>query len=483
LRTGKSEFVDEISDSRLAKSIQDPELLQIIRELQLKSSIIVPMRARGRTIGAMIFLLAKSTRRYTPEDVALAEDLGIRAGVAVDNARLYQESLEASRLKDEFLSTLSHELRTPLTAILGWARILSDQGTSEEKRARAVEIIERNARSQAQLIEDMLDVSRIITGKMRLDARLINPLSSIEAAIDSVRPGAETKMIRVQTVLDPRAGPIVGDSDRLQQIVWNLLSNAIKFTPRRGRILVQLVRINSHIEIEVTDSGEGIAPEFLPYVFEKFRQADPSTKRSHGGLGLGLAIVRHLAELHGGTAEARSEGLGKGATFRVTLPLSPVHAEPVEARGEHPTARGAPLQLRSSSQLKGLRILVVDDEGDARELLKVVLEHHQADVTCVGNASDAFSALSGSSWDVLVSDVGMPAEDGYSLIRRIRNRAPTEGGQLPAVAITAYARLEDRTNALRAGFDAHVAKPVDPVELVEVVCALVRRGRAAAPRA
>jgi signal transduction histidine kinase/ActR/RegA family two-component response regulator len=483
LRTGKSEFVDEILDSLLVKYIDDPELLQMVHELQLKSSIIVPMKARGRSIGAMIFLMGGSGRRYTPEDVALAEDLGIRAGVAVDNARLYRESLEASRLKDEFLSTLSHELRTPLTAILGWTRILNDRASTEQKRARAVEIIERNARAQAQLIEDMLDVSRIITGKMRLDVRLLTPLLSIEAAIDAVRPAAETKGVRIQTLLDPRAGPIMGDPDRLQQIVWNLLSNAIKFTARGGRVLVQLIRINSHIEVEVTDSGEGIAPEFLPYVFEKFRQGDPSTKRPYGGLGLGLAIVRHLVELHGGKVEARSEGLGKGATFRVVFPLSPVHFEPAEPAREHPTPGGTPLQLASSSQLNGLRILVVDDEEDARELLKEVLERHQAEVGCVGNAPDALSALKEGKWDVLVSDLGMPGEDGYALITKVRNRSLAEGGQLPAVAITAYARLEDRTSALRAGFDAHVAKPVDPVELVEVVAAVVRRGRVAAPSA
>jgi CheY-like chemotaxis protein len=362
---------------------------------------------------------------------------------------------------------------------LGWARILGAPGTGEEKRGKAVEIIERNARAQAQLIEDMLDISRIITGKMRLDLWPIQPETPIVAAIESLRPVAESKGIRVRTVLDPRAGPILGDSDRLQQVVWNLLSNALKFTPRGGRVEVRLVRINSHVEIEVSDSGEGIVPEFLPYVFDKFRQADASMKRPYGGLGLGLAIVRHLTELHGGTVGASSEGIGKGATFRVTLPVASlaISAEEGFVR-EDPTAAEAIVPIAFSDELNGLRILVVDDQPDARELMKEVLERSHASVTCVRDAPQAMAALGEAPWDVLLSDIGLPGEDGLALIQKVRKREPPCGG-IPAVAITAYARMEDRTSALRAGFDAHLAKPIDPSELVEVVAAVARRGRGA----
>lgn len=478
LRTGKSEFVAHIPDSLFVEVIGDPELLEIARARKLSSSITVPMKARGRTLGAITFVLAESNRRYTPADVALAEELGIRAAASVENGRLYRNSVEASRLKDEFLSTLSHELRTPLTAILGWARILGGNNLAEDKRAKAVEIITRNAKTQAQLIDDMFDISRIITGKMRLDVQSINPLEVIEAAIDSVRLRAETKMIRIQPVVDPQAGPIFGDPARLQQIIWNLLTNAIKFTPKGGRVLVRLTRINSHIEIEVSDTGEGIAPEFLPFVFDRFRQADASSSRPHGGLGLGLSIVRDLVELHGGTTEATSEGSGKGATFRVKLPLLPARRSPAkEAFREDPISSLAPPQFMFSRELNGLRVLVVDDQEDARELIKEVLQRCRADVTCVGDAAEAVEALNGAAWDVLLSDLGMPGEDGYSLIEKVRKRDPREGGEIRAVAVTAYARLEDRSHALHSGFDAHVAKPINPAELVEVVANLMRCSR------
>jgi len=478
LRTGKSEFVAHIPDSLFVEVIGDPELLEIARARKLSSSITVPMKARGRTLGAITFVLAESNRRYTPADVALAEELGIRAAASVENGRLYRNSVEASRLKDEFLSTLSHELRTPLTAILGWARILGGNNLAEDKRVKAVEIIARNAKTQAQLIDDMFDISRIITGKMRLDVQSINPLEVIEAAIDSVRLRAETKMMRIQPVVDPQAGPIIGDPARLQQIIWNLLTNAIKFTPKGGRVLVRLTRINSHIEIEVSDTGEGIAPEFLPFVFDRFRQADASSSRPHGGLGLGLSIVRDLVELHGGTIEATSEGSGKGATFRVKLPLLPARRSPAkEAFREDPISSLAPPQLTFSPELNGLRVLVVDDQEDARDLIKEVLQRCKADVTCVGDAAEAVEALNGAAWDVLLSDLGMPGEDGYSLIEKVRKRDPREGGEIRAVAVTAYARLEDRSHALHSGFDAHVAKPINPAELVEVVANLMRCSR------
>lgn len=482
LRTGNPELVEHIPDSLSVKMISDPELLEIARALKLSSSIVVAIKLKGRILGAITFVLAESNRRYTQADVEVAEELAIRAATSMENAKLYGDSIEASRLKDEFLSTLSHELRTPLTAILGWARILEGTKVTDEKRTRAVEIIARNAKTQAQLIDDMLDISRIIAGKMRLDVQSINPLDAIESAIDSVRLAADSKMIRLQTVLDPGAAPILGDPGRMQQIVWNLLTNAIKFTHKGGWVLVQLARVNSHIEIEVSDSGEGIAPEFLPFVFERFRQGDASSSRSYGGLGLGLAIVRHLVELHGGTITAISEGIGKGATFRVKLPLIPVLRPLVDHETrEHPTSSLMPLELTFSTELSGVRVLVVDDQEDARELIKEVLERCKADVTCVEDAAAAVNALNLARWDVLLSDLGMPGEDGYSLIKKVRLRGPEQGGDIRAIAITAFVRIEDRTNALRSGFDAHVSKPIDPVELVEVVAALARRRNPVSP--
>jgi PAS domain S-box-containing protein len=385
----------------------------------------------------------------------------------------------ANRLKDEFLATVSHELRTPLTAILGWAHMLRASKFDEEGRGRALEIIERNARAQQQLIEDLLDVSRIITGKLRLDVRPCDPAAFIEAAVEAVRPAAEAKEVRVQKVLDTGISSISGDPARLQQVVWNLLANSIKFTPRGGRVQVRLERVNSHIEIVVSDTGEGIAPEFLPHVFDRFRQADGSTTRAHGGLGLGLAIVRHLVELHGGTVRANSHGAGQGATFTVMLPLIPVYSrEPAEER-VHPRASNQPLiPVECPERLDGLKLLVVDDERDACELLRAMLTQCGAEITTALSAEEALAEMRRTSFDLLISDVGMPGADGYELIRRVRRLPASEGGRIPSVALTAYARAEDRLRALRAGYQMHVAKPVEPSELIAVIASLAGRGGA-----
>jgi signal transduction histidine kinase/ActR/RegA family two-component response regulator len=376
----------------------------------------------------------------------------------------------ANRAKDEFLSMLSHELRTPLNAMLGWSQLLRSQKLNEATRSRALEAIERNARGQANLIEDLLDISRIITGKLRLHVRPIELIPVIEAAIDTVRPAADAKQVRIQSVLDPLAGPVSGDSDRLQQVVWNLLSNAIKFTPKGGRVQVRLERVNSHIEIIVSDTGQGINPDFLPYIFERFRQADSTHTRSHGGLGLGLAIVRHLVELHGGNVQAQSPGEGQGSTFIVQLPLTVV-LNTNESERVHPTV-GGEVSFDYAPTLSGLTILVVDDEIDARELLSTVLQECGAVVSAVASVTDAIAAIEQFQPDILVTDIGMPGEDGYSLIRRIRAREAKHGGRIPAVALTAYARVEDRTRALAAGFQMHIAKPVNPTELVAVIANL-----------
>jgi len=380
----------------------------------------------------------------------------------------------ANRLKDEFLATLSHELRSPLNAMLGWTRLLNSRKFDEATTARAMQTIERSAKSQAQLVEDLLDVSRIIQGKLRLNVRPIELVSVIEAAIETVRPAADAKEIRLQSVLDPAAGPVAGDFDRLQQIVWNLLSNAIKFTPKQGLVMVRLERVNSHVEITVTDSGKGINPEFVPYVFERFRQADSSSTRVYSGLGLGLAIVRQLVELHGGTVRADSEGEGKGATFTIKLPLMPLRIKPHSGESVHPTIDlGVPFD--NTPALNGVRVLIVDDEVDSRELLVAALEECEAKVFAVASASEALEAVSQFQPDVLVSDIGMPLEDGYSLIRKVRQLSAEQGGEIPAIALTAYARAEDRMKAIASGFQMHISKPVEPAELATVVASLARR--------
>ncbi len=403
---------------------------------------------------------------------------------AEERERLFQaeraarsEAERQSRMKDEFLATLSHELRTPLNAILGWSQILGRGDTAAAQVRDGLAVIERNARVQTRIIEDLLDMSRIVSGKIRLDVQRIDLLSVIEGAIESVRPAADAKGIRLHKVLDPLAGPVPGDPARLQQVVWNLLSNAVKFTDRGGKVQVLLERVNSHLEISVSDNGQGIKPEFLIHVFDKFRQADASTTRRAGGLGLGLSIVRHLVELHGGQVRAKSAGEGKGATFIVLLPLSIAHQDDEDRR--HPAAPATTPDLTDDCppQLEGISILVVDDEMDARELARRILTDCGAVVYTAGSADEAEAALDQHRPNVLVSDIGMPGRDGYDLIHAVRRRLPHLGGVVPAVAVTAFARSEDRRRALTAGFDMHVSKPVEPAELLAVIGRLAQRGR------
>ena len=386
------------------------------------------------------------------------------------------EAEAASRLKDEFLATVSHELRTPLTAILGWAHLLRAGQLGEENKIKALETIERNARSQSQLIDDLLDVSRIVTGNLRLDVRAVNPASFIDPAVEALRPAAEAKGVRVQKVIDTGVTTVMGDPSRLQQVVWNLLSNAVKFTPRGGRVQVRLERVSSHIEIIVTDTGAGIDTEFLPHVFERFRQFDQKSTRQHGGLGLGLAIVRHLVELHGGLIRADSGGEGTGATFTVTLPIAALHHRENTEQRVHPAARDMLPSHECPERLDGAKVLVVDDESDARELLAVGLGQCGARVTMASSAREVRELMSRATFDVLVSDIGMPGEDGYELIRQVRALPPEGGGKTPAIALTAYARTEDRLRALRAGYEMHMSKPVELTELIVVVANLMRRG-------
>jgi PAS domain S-box-containing protein len=454
----------------------------------------------GEVIGGLFFGHSESGV-FSERDERIVEAMAAQAAVAMDNARLYEEAKrererveaaakenerllveaqEASRLKDDFLAVVSHEVRTPLNAILGWSSILLSTADSSEETRRAVETINRNARSQAQIIEDILDISRIVTGKLRLDVQLVQPGKVIEAAVDSLLHAAESKNIRLQMLIDPHAGPVSGDPDRLQQIVWNLISNAVKFTPKGGRVQVRLERINSHLEIVVSDSGQGIAAEFLPHVFDRFRQADASSSRTHGGLGLGLSIVKQLVEMHGGSIRAESAGIGQGAAFTVALPVTVANSSKINESVErvHPAANsGSRIAFDCPPNLKNLRVLAVDDEKDSRDLLKNILEQCEAEVLTVGSAEEAMQILPEFEPHILISDIGMPGEDGYSLIKKVRKREKSEKlKRLPAVALTAYARVEDRMKALSAGFQMHVPKPVEPAELAAVIASLVEFG-------
>jgi len=372
---------------------------------------------------------------------------------------------EASRMKDEFLAVVSHELRTPLNAMLGWSRLLRSRSLNEQTTIRALETIERNAQAQTQLIEDLLDISRMMRGKLRLQCRPIHLTNLIEAAIDTIQLAAAAKDIQIHSVLTTTKS-VFGDPDRLQQIIWNLLSNAIKFTPHGGRVEISLIEQNTYIELNVIDNGQGISADFLPHIFEQFRQADSSSSRKQGGIGLGLAIARNLVELHGGTISATSQGIGTGATFIVRLPL-PRESDVPETTND--------TEFSPESRITGLKVLVVDDEADARELLKIMLEQAGANVTAVSSVSEAINLIEQLQPDILLSDIGMPEEDGYSLIQKTKHLKTKSGKQIPAAAITAYARAEDQAKALQAGFQTHLSKPIDPVQLMTVVKTLAER--------
>lgn len=482
LRTGKSEMYAEITDEMLVAGAVDEEHLRISRELNLRSALIVPLVARGATLGAITMVHAESGRRYSGADLALAEEIARRAAISVDNARLFGAEQraraaadDANRLKDEFLATVSHELRTPLNAILGWSRMITTGALDDTKRGRASETIERNAVAMAQLIEDLLDVSRIISGKMRLETESVDLGKIVEAAIESIRPAALAKEISLRSIVEPAPGPLLGDPNRLQQVVWNLLSNAVKFTPRQGRVEVVVRRSGSSVEVSVRDNGAGIDPAFAPYVFDRFRQADGKITRTHGGLGLGLAITRQLVEMHGGSVEANSEGVGHGSTFTVRLPITAMRPLPDATEAVRDAA--APRSPEVEVELDGLHVLAVDDDEDSRRLVQAVLEKAGARVTLATSVEQAMAAFDRELPDVVVSDIGMPGQDGLELIRRIRARPGDRGGQVPAAALTAYARAGDRTRVLSAGFSMHLPKPIEPEELIAVVISLARFAR------
>jgi PAS domain S-box-containing protein len=413
--------------------------------------------------------------------LAVTRDITIRKRAETEREHLLEaeraaraEAERVSLMKDQFLATVSHELRTPLNAILGWSQVLRSRNYHDQDLADGLEVIERNTRVQTQLIEDLLDMSRIISGKIRLDVQQVDLHEVIKAAVASVQHSADARGIRLALVLDPLAGPVRGDPARLQQCFWNLLTNAIKFTPRGGRVQVSLQRVNSHVEVSVCDNGQGIKPEFLPHLFERFRQGDASTTRRHGGLGLGLSIVKHFVELHGGRIRAKSAGEGQGATFSIELPIMVIHPQDAGQRGHGSTEESSAIDQPS---LVGLTVLAVDDEPDARTLIKRVLEDCGAKVVLAASASEGLELLARELPDMILSDIGMPGQDGYEFIRKVRALGPERGGRTPAAALTAFARAEDRTRALRAGYQTHVSKPVEPTELTAVVASLANRDR------
>jgi signal transduction histidine kinase len=482
IRTGKPAFMARIPQALVDASARDDEHRRIIRELNLTSYMCVPLVAQGIAFGAITFVSAESGREYSEDDVRFARELADRASLAVQNARSYARANEASRLKDEFLATLSHELRTPLNAVLGYARMLRLRTITPDKVQPALEVVERNATALKQIIEDVLDVSRIVSGRLRLNVEPVDLPAMLQESLATVMPAADAKGVRVETVIEPLTTPVSGDPDRLQQIAWNLLSNAIKFTPRGGKVQLRLARVNSHVEITVSDTGRGIEPGFLPFVFERFRQGDATFSRETGGLGLGLAIAKQLAELHGGTISALSDGPGRGATFTVTLPLMIVHVSSSDAGPrEHPRTDRQPPVVEPVPRLDGVRVLAVDDEPDSLNLLREVLEGAGASVATSGSAQAALDAVRAHPPDVIVADIGMPGMDGIQMIRALR-QMEEPARSTPAAALTAYARSQDRITSLASGFQMHLVKPIDPLELIVAVSTLAPRRIGAGPR-
>jgi CheY-like chemotaxis protein len=417
----------------------------------------------GRDMGTLSIF----GRTPTAEETAILTQLAQMASIAIENV-LYSEAREANRLKDEFLTTLSHELRTPLTAILGWTRILRSPALDPSRYAHGLDVIERNVNAQAKLIDDLLDISRISAAKLRLNTRPMPVVPVVEGVVEGLRPAWEAKAIDVQVMIDPEAAGqsgVAGDADRLQQVVWNLLSNAIKFTPPQGNVEVRVERTGTHVKIRVSDTGKGISPDFLGHVFDRFRQADSSTTRSHGGLGIGLAIVRHIVEMHGGSVSAASPGPGLGATFVVNLPALEMNGAEIRCAPD-PDRPAAPLP-----DLTGLRVLVLDDEADAREIVGEILKTVGAEIFPFPSVEEALAGFDAAAPDVIVSDIAMPGGDGYAFLREVRHRGK-DGRAIPAVALTAYVRREDRAHALAEGFDRHVSKPIEPEHFLAVIAEL-----------
>jgi signal transduction histidine kinase/CHASE1-domain containing sensor protein/ActR/RegA family two-component response regulator len=449
----------------------------LVKNLGIATYVCYPLLSSGKLIGTLAFA-TRSQTSLNSNELALLQVVADLVATAIDRNSLItqlqeqtEELRQANRIKDEFLATLSHELRTPLNAILGWIQLLQSRSFDENKKARALETIDRNSKLLGQLVEDILDVSRIISGKFRLNVGEVNLKSIVASAIDTIQPAADAKQIQIITELYPEA-LVWGDGNRLQQVFWNLLSNAIKFTPKNGKVKISLEQTCSQVKIQINDTGQGIKTEFLPYVFDNFRQADGSTTRSIGGLGLGLAIVRHIVELHGGTVSATSSGEGKGSTFTVELPVLAITKKQTFISPKIIINNEVPAEYQRI--LDGLKIILVEDENDARELIATVLEEAGADVIPVANVAQALDTFQHNKPDILVSDIGMPQEDGYMLIRKVRALSSEQGGKTPALALTAFAGEEGKNQAINAGFQEHIAKPVEATELVKRIANLVK---------
>jgi signal transduction histidine kinase/CheY-like chemotaxis protein len=469
---------DLYTDSRFAQNLPFKQMPS--GHVSARSYLAAPVHSATGVFRGGLFFGHPDPGVFQETDERLVANLAAHAAIAADNAHLFREAQEArvaaeaaNNVKDAFLATLSHELRTPLTSIVGWANLLKLGRLPVDETSRAIDTILRNATSQSQIIDELLDVSRIITGKLHLDLRVIEVGVIVKAAVETVTPAANAKGIRLQFIQDPAGSWVMGDPDRLQQVFWNLLFNAIKFTPKNGRVRVSVQSIGSNVEVVVEDTGLGIDAEFLPRIFERFTQSDSSSTRAVRGLGLGLSIARQLAELHGGTIRAESPGIGHGSTFTVIFPRSPVAATPSSERVY--TKADATVGLEDAPDLSGIQVLVVEDDDDARALVEKVLTGQGASVKSVSKASAALEILAQERVDVLLSDIEMPGTDGYQLIRELRLRSSQQGGAVPALALSAYARTEDRLRALRAGFQLHLAKPVQPSELVTVVASLAGR--------
>jgi PAS domain S-box-containing protein len=471
-----------IAARRASIIVEDTAAVNVINPIlrqRVRSLIGAPLIVEGRLIG-VIHADTIVARRFNESDLRLLQLGADRIALAIEQTRLYEvekqarrQAEESNRMEDEFLALVSHELRSPLNAMLGYARLLRLGYLDVQQMRNAIDVIERGGRVQTQLIDDLLDTARIISGKLRLEIGPVDLVKVIEEAVQTIYPAATAKRITIEADLKPKIGQITGDAERLQQVVWNLLSNAVKFTPTGGHVEARLERVDPHICITVSDTGKGISPDLLPYVFDRFRQADASSTRRYGGLGLGLALVKYLVELHGGTIEASSDGEGKGSTFKVLLPVPAVARSPRESEGLPATA-----VERQNALLAGVRALVVDDEDDARELVKTVIAQYGGDVVGVRSAAEAFAMITTPEQkrpDVMVTDLGMPDEDGYTLLQRVREWESEHGVHIPAVALTAYGRSEDRRRAVKAGFEMHVAKPVEPDELAVVIASVVNR--------
>lgn len=479
LRSGEAMMVESPAPTLLDEAAQTPEHLADLRTLAARSWIVVPLKVNDSVFGTITLARGASGAAYDRGELLLAQELARAAAAAIDNARLFELLREeraraeaAIRTKDEFVATVSHELRNPLSVIVGWVRLLRSGTLPEARREQALDVIERNANAQGQLVSDLLDISRVITGKIRLEPAQVDLANLVVLVLEDARLALESKRLHVETSLpEGGAATMRGDAERLRQVVWNLLLNALKFTPKEGRIWIGLRRVESDLELTVRDNGIGVAADFLPHIFDRFRQSEAKATRRQGGLGLGLSIVKHLVDLHGGSIAAHSEGLGQGAEFVVRFPVSPLISANLGVRRVPATSAERPAFGRHEV-LAGLTVLVVDDEEDARELLRVVIESCDAKVLTASSVRQALDLLTTTHVDLLVSDIGMPDDDGYSLIRAIRALTLEAKANIPAIALTAFAQLDDRTHALLAGFNLHMTKPVEPAELLTALADL-----------